>query len=187
MATSQITGIVSKLRVIQQLPRGYSSTYVEGSHPCDRPDTITFAFSLKIHLLWLFRMTLNQVSDALIPYPTDITITTREDLQVSHPHGKLALLLASLLNPSPGRTLDRVYTSLGRVLETHANRAAHGLGLGPHVVTQNIKSHFGKGEERVQHLKLLRNSIPGKLEKDCCRLMRYTLPCACPACCPRLL
>jgi hypothetical protein len=130
----------------------------------------------KAHLRWLFGMAANYVFDALIPYTADITIIAPEDLPVSRPHGKWALLLDSLLNPSPGRTLDRVYTSLGKVLEKQANRAAHSLGLGPHVVAQKIKSFFGIGEERVQHLELLRISIPAKLDKNCWRLMRYTLP-----------
>ncbi|KAJ7915866.1 hypothetical protein B0H13DRAFT_385494 [Mycena leptocephala] len=121
-------------------------------------------------------MASNHVFDALILYTSDITITAPEDQQVSRPHGKWALLLDSLLNPVPGRTLDLVYTSLGKVLEKRANCAAHALGFGSHVVAQKIKSHFGKSEERVQHLELLRNSIPGKLEKHCWRLMKYTLP-----------
>jgi hypothetical protein len=129
-----------------------------------------------------FGMTSNRVFDALILHTTDITITAPEDLQISRPHGKWALLLGSLSNPSPGRTLDRVYTSLGKVLEKQANRAAHGLGLGPHVVALKIKSHFGIGEERVQHLEVLHSSIPDKLEKNCWRLMRYTLPCVCSTC-----
>jgi hypothetical protein len=56
------------------------------------------------------------------------------------------------------------------------------LGFGSHVVAQKIKSHFRKSEERVQHLELLRNSIPDKLEKHCWRLMKYTLPCVCSTC-----
>jgi hypothetical protein len=112
-----------------------------------------------------------------ILYTTDTTITAPEDLQVSRPHGKWTLLLGSLSNPSPGRTWDRVYTSLGKVLEKQANCAAYGLGFGPHVVAQKIKSYFGNAEERVQHLELLRSSFPDKLEKNCWRLMKYTLPC----------
>jgi hypothetical protein len=124
-----------------------------------------------------FGMTSNHVFDALILYTTDTTITAPEDLQLSRPRGKWALLLGSLSNPSPGRTLDRVYTSLGKVLEKQANRAAHSLGIGPHVVAQKIKSYFGNAEERVKHLELLRSSIPDKLEKNYWRLMKYTLPC----------
>jgi hypothetical protein len=83
----------------------------------------------------------------------------------------------SALSPSPGRTLDRVYTSLGRVLEKQANRAAFALGLGPHAVAQKIKSCFGEGEERACQLELLRISAPAKLEKRCLKLMKYSLPC----------
>jgi hypothetical protein len=87
------------------------------------------------------------------------------------------VLMLNGLSPSPGRTLGRVYTSLGKVLETQANRAAYSFGLGPHVVAQKIKSHFGNGEERVLRLESLHTSIPPKLEKGCCKLMKYALPC----------
>jgi hypothetical protein len=84
--------------------------------------------------------------------------------------------MASCL-PPPGRTLDRVYTSLGKVLETKANSVAYSFGLGPHVVAQKIKSYFGNGEERVAQLESLRTSILPKIEKWCCKLMKYALPC----------
>ncbi|KAF7365847.1 High osmolarity signaling protein SHO1 [Mycena venus] len=89
--------------------------------------------------------------------------------------GRWTLVFKAFLTPSPGRTLDRLYTTLGDVLEKHANRAAHGLGFGPHVVARKIKDYFGSGEERLQQLELLRNSAPAKLEKLCLRLMKYTL------------
>jgi hypothetical protein len=91
--------------------------------------------------------------------------------------GRWALMLNGFLSPSPGRTLDRVYTSLGKVLETQANRAAYSFGLGPHIVAQNIKCYFGNEEERVLHLQSLHTFIPPKLEKRCHKLMRYALPC----------
>ncbi|KAF7345866.1 hypothetical protein MVEN_01608500 [Mycena venus] len=84
------------------------------------------------------------------------------------------------MSPSPGRTLNSVYTSFGRILEKKANRAAHSLGLGPHVVAQKIKGHFGNGEDRVQHLELLRTSVPQKLEKRCFKLLKYTFPTESP-------
>jgi hypothetical protein len=86
-------------------------------------------------------------------------------------------MLNGFLSPSPGRTLDRLYTSLGKVLETQANRVAYRFGLGPHVVAQKIKSYFGNGEERAVQLELLCTSIPPKLEKGCHKLMRYAHPC----------
>jgi hypothetical protein len=73
--------------------------------------------------------------------------------------------------------MDEVYTAVGRALEKQANRAAHALGLGPHVVAQKIKSYFGNGEERVQRVAVLRTSVPPKLEKRCLKLMTYSLPC----------
>ncbi|KAF7328218.1 High osmolarity signaling protein SHO1 [Mycena venus] len=90
--------------------------------------------------------------------------------------GRWALVLHALLHPSPGRTLDRMYTSLGGVLEKRANKVAYALGLGPHVVAQKIKSYFGNGEQRVQQLELLRTSVPPRLEKQCIKLIGYTLP-----------
>jgi hypothetical protein len=126
-----------------------------------------------------------QVSVALIPWDPHTTRTlivgTQED---SSRQGKWALILNAISNPSPGRTLDRVYTSLGRVLETQANRAAYGFGLGPNVVAQKIKSNFGMGDQRTRQLKLLPNSMPPKLAKQCSKLMKYTLPCVSPNCSP---
>jgi hypothetical protein len=158
---------------------GYSKTYIKGSFPAIAPTPLLSFSPTKTHIFW---MASNHVCDALIPYTTEMNITTPENLHVSRPHGKWALILGSLLNPSPGQTLGRVYTSLGRVLETQANRAAYRLGLGPHVVAQKLKSYFGMDEERVQHLELLRSSIPRKVEKNCWRLIKYALPCVCPTC-----
>ncbi|KAJ6540654.1 hypothetical protein B0H19DRAFT_1313389 [Mycena capillaripes] len=90
--------------------------------------------------------------------------------------GRWGLVLHALLNPSPGRTLDEVYRSLGKAAEKQANRVAYKLGLGPHVVANKIKASFGNGEERVQQLELLRSSVPPKLEKRCSKLMKYTQP-----------
>ncbi|KAJ7937932.1 hypothetical protein B0H13DRAFT_1852220 [Mycena leptocephala] len=74
------------------------------------------------------------------------------------------------------RTLNQIYTFLGRVLEKQANRTAHGLGLSPHAKTQKIKSDFGNGGKRVLQLQLLRDSMSPELGKHCCKLMKYTLP-----------
>ncbi|KAJ7826625.1 hypothetical protein B0H13DRAFT_1918097 [Mycena leptocephala] len=41
---------------------------------------------------------------------------------------------------------------VGQALETHVNRAAHRLGLGPHVVSGKITSFFGTGDERQLRL-----------------------------------
>ncbi|KAJ6523037.1 hypothetical protein B0H19DRAFT_1244303 [Mycena capillaripes] len=90
--------------------------------------------------------------------------------------GRWGLVLHALLNPSPGRTLDEVYRSLGKAAEKQANRVAYKLGLGPHVVASKIKASFGNGEERVQQLELLRSLAPPKLEKRCSKVMKYTLP-----------
>ncbi|KAF7335480.1 hypothetical protein MVEN_02201500 [Mycena venus] len=94
---------------------------------------------------------------------------------------KWALVVNAFLSPSPGRTLDRVYSSLGSALEKQANRAAYTLGLGPHVVAQKIQTYFENREERVRQLELLRTVASPKLEKQCSRLMKYTLPVQCQA------
>ncbi|KAF7347124.1 Serine/threonine protein kinase [Mycena venus] len=91
--------------------------------------------------------------------------------------GKWAVILHGLLNPCPGRTLDRMYTFLGGVLEKKANEAAYTLGLGPHVVAEKIKSYFGNGDDKLQRLEALSTTtVPSKLEKQCSRLVRYALP-----------
>jgi hypothetical protein len=84
---------------------------------------------------------------------------------------------AMIRNPVPGRTLNELYSVIGQTLETHANRAAHRLGLGPNVVAGKITSFFGTGSERQLRLSALWDEIPEKLERNCFRLMEYTLPC----------
>ncbi|KAF8182857.1 hypothetical protein K438DRAFT_1724845 [Mycena galopus ATCC 62051] len=115
--------------------------------------------------------------NALIRWNPDANLAVATVPENSRPEGGgWAIVLKALLSPSPGRTLERVYTSIGNVLETQANRAAHTLGLGPHVIACKIKSYFGNAEERMQRLELLRITIPSKLEKKCLKLMKYTLP-----------
>ncbi|KAJ7824716.1 kinase-like domain-containing protein [Mycena olivaceomarginata] len=91
--------------------------------------------------------------------------------------GKWAAIRHALLNPSPGRTLHQMYTSLGGVLEEQANKAAYTLGLGPHVAAEKIKSYLGNGDDRLQRLGALSTTtVPSKLEKRCSKLVRYSLP-----------
>jgi hypothetical protein len=117
-------------------------------------------------------------SQALIPWEpvsNNGVVATQEN---SRPEGKKwALILNAFLSPSPGRTLDQVYTAAGKVLETHANHFAFKLGLGPHVAAEKIKLHFGDGEHRMQQLELLRTTVSKKIEKWCLKLMKYSLPC----------
>jgi hypothetical protein len=114
------------------------------------------------------------ISDALVRWDPN----SNRALEDTCPDGgRWALMRNSFLSPSLGRTLDRVYTSLGKVLEAQANRAAYCFGLGPHVVAQKIKSYFGNSEERVLKLESLCTSSPPKLDKVCHKLMRYALPC----------
>ncbi|KAJ6536285.1 hypothetical protein B0H19DRAFT_1240943 [Mycena capillaripes] len=121
-------------------------------------------------------MATTQVSNAVIVYDPDANRAVAKPEQSTRSQGGWALIRAALLNPTPGRTLGEVYTVVGKALEKQANRAAHGLGFGPHAVAQTIKSYFGKGDERVLRLELLRTSISPKLERRCEKLMRYTLP-----------
>ncbi|KAF7355858.1 hypothetical protein MVEN_00914400 [Mycena venus] len=102
-----------------------------------------------------------QASDALIPW---------------NPHTDKTLIKSQENSRPQGRTLNRVYSSLGKVLETKANRAAYSLGLGPDNITQKIGSHFGTGENRLLQLRCLQESMPPILEKHCSKLIRYTLP-----------
>jgi hypothetical protein len=118
------------------------------------------------------------ISDALVPWDPQSNQAVAK-IEDNCPDGRWALILSGVFSSSPGRTLGRVYTSLGKVLETHANRAAYSFGLGPHVVAQKIKSHFGNGTERVLQLETLHTSISPRLEKWCHKLMRYALPCVC--------
>ncbi|KAF7344971.1 hypothetical protein MVEN_01659800 [Mycena venus] len=113
-------------------------------------------------------------TDALILWEPRALIQTEDN---SRPDGgRWAVILKALSSPSPGRTLDQVYSVLGKILEKQANRAAYTLGLGPHVVAHKITAYFGSGEERVLRLDNLRASIPVKLEKRCLMLAKYTLP-----------
>ncbi|KAF8184016.1 hypothetical protein K438DRAFT_1974601 [Mycena galopus ATCC 62051] len=105
-------------------------------------------------------------SNALIPWNPDAKTAVATIPENSRPDGgRWALVLNALLSPSPGRTLDRVYTSVRNVPETQANRAAHMLGLGPQVVAGKIKVYFGDGEERMGQLEILRTTMPTKLQK----------------------
>jgi hypothetical protein len=102
------------------------------------------------------------VSNALVPYYPNSNRDVVKTQEIVGPQGAWALIRTAILNPTPGRTLHELYMSAGKAMEKHANRAAHGLGLGPHAVTQKIKSYFGDGEERLQKLELLRTSIPNQ-------------------------
>ncbi|KAF7328737.1 High osmolarity signaling protein SHO1 [Mycena venus] len=116
-------------------------------------------------------------SQALIPYNPTANTVVAEMKENARPGGVgWAVRLNTLLSPSPGRTLNRIYTSLGGVLEKRSNRAAFALGLGPYAVALRIKSYFGNGEDRVRKLELLQTSAPPKLEKWCLKLVKYSLP-----------
>ncbi|KAF7337816.1 Cyclin N-terminal domain-containing protein [Mycena venus] len=116
-------------------------------------------------------------SDALILWDPHSNHALAKTDETSRPGGgRWAIILKALSSPSPGRTLDRVYTSLGSVLEKQANRAAYNLGVGPHAVAQKIQAYFGDCEQRVERLEDLRTSLPPKLEKQCLKLVKYTMP-----------
>ncbi|KAF7333431.1 hypothetical protein MVEN_02359000 [Mycena venus] len=117
------------------------------------------------------------MQSALIPWGPPVNDIVVKPEKNSRPdRSRWTLVLNALSSPSPGRTLDRVYTTLGNILEVHANRAAHALGLGPHAVARKIKAYFASGDDRAERLQSLRSSIPPKLQKRCLKLMKYTLP-----------
>ncbi|KAJ7810083.1 hypothetical protein B0H14DRAFT_3151350 [Mycena olivaceomarginata] len=85
--------------------------------------------------------------------------------------GKWALFLDAFLSPSPGRTLDQVYTAAGKVLETQANRVAYKLGLGPHMPNKgcNCWSFF---EQKKLCLKLVKYSLPTESANTQCQAFK---------------
>ncbi|KAJ6456052.1 hypothetical protein C8R45DRAFT_1111057 [Mycena sanguinolenta] len=114
---------------------------------------------------------------AVIPWNAEVNKAVAKIDENSRPEGgKWALFLKAIRSPTSGRTVDQVYTSLGKAVEKQANHAAYVFGLGPQVVAQKIKVYFGNGDEIVQRLELLATSIPPKLEKRCLKLMKYALP-----------
>ncbi|KAJ7882584.1 hypothetical protein B0H14DRAFT_1466384 [Mycena olivaceomarginata] len=116
-------------------------------------------------------------SDALIiwnPHSSGALVTTGE---TSRPNrGRWALILDAFQNPSPGRTLDEIYSTLGKVLEKQANRAAYALGLGPHAVGRKIKVYLEMVKNGCGNWSSCTTQSPRKLEKHCLKLMKYTLP-----------
>lgn len=127
-------------------------------------------------------------SHALVPFrgpdssvPLPIT-TTRlpDDLQVSQ------------VQVGPGRILHNVYTSIGRSLESTANRMAHRSGLGPIAATKRIEKQFGDSvairQEILDRLFCFLNVAEGvptpevgsdikQIKKECQKLMqKYALP-----------
>ncbi|KAJ6605397.1 hypothetical protein DFH09DRAFT_1353851 [Mycena vulgaris] len=76
----------------------------------------------------------------------------------------------------PGKTLHEIYSTLAVSAAKHANRTAHTLGLGPEAVAQRINTFFGDGYERESQLNLFGDHRARKVEKDCLKLVEYTLP-----------
>ncbi|KAJ6480824.1 hypothetical protein C8R45DRAFT_1215766 [Mycena sanguinolenta] len=114
---------------------------------------------------------------AVIPWNAESNNAVAKIDENSRPErGRWALFLKAIRSPTSGRTMDQVYTTLGKAVEMQANRPAYAFGLGPQVVAQKIKVYFGNGDEIVQQLELLVTSVPPKLEKRCSKLMKYTLP-----------
>ncbi|KAF7370231.1 High osmolarity signaling protein SHO1 [Mycena sanguinolenta] len=114
---------------------------------------------------------------AVIPWNAESNKAVAKIDENSRPEGgRWALFFKAIQSPTSGRTMDQVYTTLGKALEMQANRAAYAFGLGPQVVAQKIKIYFGKGEETIQRLELLATTVPPKLEKRCLKLMKYALP-----------
>jgi hypothetical protein len=72
----------------------------------------------------------------------------------------------------PGRLLNEAYLAGGRVIGRKCNRLAHQLGHGPDAVSERV----------LQGLKPCEGSwtgkceVGGELERNCLKLMKYTLP-----------
>ncbi|KAJ7201142.1 hypothetical protein GGX14DRAFT_465941 [Mycena pura] len=111
-------------------------------------------------------------TQAIVPY-TPVTEVVVRDAQ---PDGRWAALRSSFASPTPGRTLNQVYCSVGGAVERRTNRLAYRMGLGPHVPAEKIKSAFGDGEQRCLQLCAMRDEVPASLERECSRLIKYTLP-----------
>src|SRR5882762_1399608 len=86
--------------------------------------------------------------------------------------------------PGPGRILNKINTSVGRVLEDRANHLGHRQGKGPVGAADRIERAFGDTvKARLAKLELIyrtsrRDYSPSILEirKDCHRLVEYARP-----------
>ncbi|KAJ6526322.1 hypothetical protein B0H19DRAFT_1385676 [Mycena capillaripes] len=70
-------------------------------------------------------MATTHFSNALIPWDANTTRAVARRDEITPSQGGWALIRASLLNPTPGRTLGEVYAFVGKALEKRANRAAN--------------------------------------------------------------
>ncbi|KAJ7495241.1 hypothetical protein FB451DRAFT_1213670 [Mycena latifolia] len=114
-----------------------------------------------------FRLPMAQITfTALIPASAS-ELPTRS-------HG--ALVHGSLSDPATGRTLHQVYSRISRTLEKEANRFAHDWGLGPCAIIERIEKFFGTGTEREARLEEVQATGRAELERDCHKLVSYTLP-----------
>ncbi|KAJ7603828.1 hypothetical protein FB45DRAFT_78492 [Roridomyces roridus] len=108
--------------------------------------------------------------------PGSLVLYSSSATQLSPDRDKSKWDLAFNFTPSPGRTLNEMYTAGGKFLDTRANRFAHQCGLGPNSVAEAIRASFGERGERHTHLARLQTEVPPKLEKNVAKLMKYTLP-----------
>ncbi|KAJ7138241.1 hypothetical protein C8R44DRAFT_976045 [Mycena epipterygia] len=92
------------------------------------------------------------------------------------PDSNGTLVIGSSSVPATGRTMNHLYSELGRAVAKRANRFAHGVGLGPRATADKIQRFFGSGEQRCLRLRELRLQPAVKLEKYCGRIMQYALP-----------
>jgi hypothetical protein len=96
------------------------------------------------------------------------------------PRPELRLLPSNV--PGPGRILNKVYTSAGRVLEDRANHLAHKHGLGPIAATNRIQKALGdSAKARLAMMKVLYRQTGSdrdlqELWGDCHKLMKYARP-----------
>ncbi|KAJ7921811.1 hypothetical protein B0H13DRAFT_1866413 [Mycena leptocephala] len=124
-------------------------------------------FRHEIHLL--HRLTITQVNSR----SGSMSIA---DSQYGYvPHEYVVVLFIALFGLS---TIGPVLCpSVAKNIYHPLHLQSHTLGLGPDVVDGKIKSYFGNGDDRFQRLENLRASpVPPKLEKQCMKLEKYSLP-----------
>lgn len=118
---------------------------------------------------------------SLVPVRPDIRESYNDPLHLV-PRPELRLVPSNV--PGPGRILNKVYTSAGRVLEDRANHLAHKSGWGPVATTDRIENAFGDSPKtRQAKMKALywplENDCDPSLHElwtDCHKLMKYALP-----------
>jgi hypothetical protein len=121
-------------------------------------------------------------------HPLALVVARRENIQFNDkplpliPRPDLRVVPSNI--PGPGRILNKVYISVGRVLEDRVNHLAHNRGWGPIATADRIEKAFGdSAKARQAELEILHRSSSKSghhdttaLQRDCHKLMKYALP-----------